>query len=213
MTPFLHLFLLHAYFVAIFSASINPSDWNVIYNGYGNVTFDNGAVTLFPMASTSAGQTHAALVITKQNYTSYNVSITANTIKQLRQNTAPNAWEVFWVFFNYQIVGNNNEKNTNYFILKTNGVELGTASQSVAQQFLYTNNDPKLSINTYYQYNLIFNNDLDGGTVDIYINQTHIVTYKNDASAKKLFTFPGSIGLYCEDSKVQIVDFTISKLS
>ena len=193
------------------SAAINSDDWNVVYNGYGNITFNDGSVTLFPKASTTSQETHAALVITKQNYTSYNVSITANTVKQLREDSTPNPWEVFWVFFNYESVGSTG-KNTNYFILKTNGVELGTASQSVAQQFLYTNNNPQLSINTYYQYNLIFNKDLNGGNVDIYINQTHIVNYKNDQSQKKLYTFPGSIGLYCEDSMVTITDFSIEKL-
>eukprot|EP01084_Bolivina_argentea_P228959 386566_1 len=195
----------------LLGAPINQNDWNTVYNGYGNVTFNDGSVILFPKASTSSGETHAALIITKKNYTSYNVSITANTMKQLRQNSTPNSWEVFWVFFNYEPIGTTG-KNTNYFILKTNGVELGTASASVAQQFLYTNTNPKLSVNTYYEYNLVFDQASNGGTVDIYINGTFIVTYKNSANSKKLYTNPGNIGLYCEDSEVKITDFTIVPL-
>ncbi len=203
--------LVSLYMTAALSAAINENDWEMVYNGYGNISFSDGSVTLFPKASLSAGETHSALIITKQNYTSYNVSITANTMKQLRQNSAPNPWEVFWIFFNYEPIGSV-AKNTNYFILKTNGVELGTASASVAQQFLFTNTNPQLSVNQFYKYDLVFHSGVSDGTVDIYINDTFIVTYKNDANNKKLYTDSGRIGLYCEDSQVQIVDFTISSL-
>src|SRR3989344_9014808 len=39
--------------------------WNVLYNGFGAVTFENGTITLLPQVATVDGETHAALVLSK----------------------------------------------------------------------------------------------------------------------------------------------------
>ena len=100
-------------------ASISSRDWSTAYDGYGEVVYNGEkGVLMQPKTSTTSSETHAALVLTNlSNFTSFKLTCMANTIKQLRENSPPNAWEVFWLFFNY-VPTSENEKNTNYFILK-----------------------------------------------------------------------------------------------
>jgi len=183
------------------NGSIKQEDWQVAYTGYGNVSFTNGAVLFAPEASTSPGQTHSVLINSTITAKSFHLTIVANTIKQLRQNSQPNPWEVFWIFFNYVPVGAV-EKNTNYLTLKTNGIELGTANASVGQQFLYTCNTPKITLDTNITYDLIWQNNL------LEVNINNVLAFNFNNSKNQLYNVPGSIGLYCEDSKVLVSNVT-----
>ncbi|KAJ5079501.1 hypothetical protein M0811_14482 [Anaeramoeba ignava] len=200
---FILFFLL--FLLLIKSSPINEDDWEIEYTGYGSITFDQGKVTLIPQASISSGETHAGLVLSKQTWAEFKVTVIAKTNSQLRTPT-PNSWEVFWLFFNYKRIGN--EKETNYFILKTNGIELGTASETVAQNFLETDSTPTINLGQNYQYTV----EMKNGLLNIWIDSNLVIQdydFIQSNPDKNLYTFKGMIGLYTEDASVTISDFNI----
>ncbi|EKD42505.1 MAG: hypothetical protein ACD_73C00132G0003, partial [uncultured bacterium] len=173
------------------------------YDGYGTVSFDavNGII-LQPKAATTPGETHAALALSKLTLqspmTNFKVTVRVTTEQQLRTPT-PNPWECFWIFFNYTI-GPNGKKITNYFTLKTNGIELGTAYDEVGQTFLVTNSTPTLKIGV---ANEIILTKLDQ-QLQITIDGKVALTYDGTTMPTPLINTAGSIGLYTEDAKVRI---------
>jgi hypothetical protein len=106
--------------------------------------------------------------------------------------------------FNYQQIGGDTSTNktTNYFILKPNGCELGTAYDSLGQTFLADAATPTLSLGTAYQYSI----SKRGQLLTVAINGMQVF----DATYTGLYDQEGIIGLYCEDAAVQVssVDLT-----
>ena len=83
--------------------------WLDIYNGYGAAgTQDDGTGSgnrvffMYPQTSTSSSETSASLVVSKQTWSNFDMSIDTKTVKQLRQNSPPKAWETAWVFLGIQ---------------------------------------------------------------------------------------------------------------
>jgi len=183
--------------------SLNGDHWDEIYDGYGNVNFGGGMISLKPKTSSSPSETHAALVLSKLRVKDFTVSIKAVTKEQLRTGSTPNPWEVFWIFFNYNFVSGG-KKETNYFMLKTNGCELGSACGDTDQKFLATTNDPKLDTGTEYEYVI----DKSGSSVNVSIDGNNIINFSDSGS--DLYDDYGYIGLYAEDAHVLIteVNFT-----
>lgn len=185
--------------------------WDVIYDGYGFVSFDaiNGII-LEPKAASSPGETHAALAISKLTQqsplTNFKVTVKVTTEQQLRTPT-PNGWECFWIFFNYTI-GTNGKKITNYFTLKTNGIELGTAYDEVGQTFLVTESTPQLQIGVANEITLI----KQGQQLQVTIDGKIILTYDGVTMPTPLIDTAGSIGLYTEDARVKIHSVNIEAL-
>lgn len=174
-----------------------------MYGGYGSVSYDavNGIV-LAPMAATSPSETHAALTLASNlSLRNFRVSITATTEQQLRVNLAPNSWETFWIFFNYTPTATG--KSTNHFLLKPNGVELGTAQDQVGQTFLQTGPASATAIGMSNQYDI----EKIGNHVTAYINGQKSVDF-TDA----LIDVPGAIGLYFEDARVRITTVQMTAL-
>ena len=176
---------------------INEEHWYVEYDGYGNVTFDNEKVVLEPKISTSENETHSALVLSYLQVKDFRIRITANTVEQLRENSVPKSWEVFWIFFNYNATENGN-KETNYFILKPNGFEFGSAWGETEQCFVATNNEPILELDTEFEYDIVKSG------LDIEIKIDRKIIYKNTVNSNDIFDCYGSIGLYTEDAKVAV---------
>jgi hypothetical protein len=106
--------------------------------------------------------------------------------------------------FNYQQIGDatSTNKTTNYFILKPNGCELGTAYDSLGQTFLASTSTPTLTLGTPYQYSI----SKRGQLLTVAINGTQVF----DATYTGSYDQKGFIGLYCEDSAVHVssVDLT-----
>lgn len=183
--------------------SLSSGDWTTIYNGYGSVSYDpaNGIV-LSPKAPTSPSETHSALTLAN-NLTprNFKLSITATVEQQLRQNSPPNPWETFWIFFNYNQTSGG--KKTNYFLLKPNGVELGTAYDTVGQTFLQTGptNVKAIGVSNTYDIEKVGNHvtvHINGQKVSDYIGSVHDVA--------------GSIGLYSEDARVRVTKVQVTPL-
>lgn len=176
---------------------LNKNNWEVAYDGYGEVKFDEG-LKLMPKSALEKDKTHAALVLTKEMISAKKFAIRINYAneKQLR-SPAANPWEVFWLFFNYK-KGTKSDKNTNYFIFKPNGTELGTAWGQVEQSFLSSDETAKAKVGETYELKLFRIND----NVQAYINGKSVMNYKDKEN--KLINQDGQIGLYTEDAQVKI---------
>jgi len=176
----------------------DASSWKIMYDGYGSVTFGRD-IMLRPNAASSPSVTHAALVLAKETVDrparDFDVSFTVATERQLRMGT-PNAWEVFWLFFNY-VPTADGKKRTNYFMVKPNGIELGTASEELQQTFLYTAEAPRLVLGRAAQWRILKVGDL----VEAYIDGQRVMSFRG-----KVYDVPGSIGLYTEDAQVAVRD-------
>ncbi|KAJ3450756.1 hypothetical protein M0812_06943 [Anaeramoeba flamelloides] len=188
------------------SNAIVESDWEVEYDGYGYVEFGDGQVHFAPMNSTQSDETHAVLILSKTKYQSFDIEVTARTDRQLREGDDPNTWEVFWTFFNYMKT-TGFEKEANYFILKTNGIELGTADKLLGQNFLVTDSQPICKIGKDYTYRIKMSEDF---LLSIWIDDTLVIdNYKadQDDSSKSLYKHDGYFGLYTEDGEITVKSF------
>jgi hypothetical protein len=181
------------------NAPLTQDHWEVVYDGHGEVAFDNG-VTLSPQSSTSKNETHAALVLLKNGpkSKSYAVRVRYENVKQLR-SPASQPWETFWLFFDYTPDGHG--KKTNYLIHKPNGMELGHAWKETRQDFIATTREPAAVVGESYEMTLV----RDEKRVRAYIDGKLAL----DSSDTTLLEGSGRIGLYTEDSRVHIshVDF------
>ncbi|WP_374001770.1 LamG domain-containing protein [Bdellovibrio bacteriovorus] len=184
----------------------------VAYDGEGQVTFDNSKMTLTPKASTSADETHAALVFLKQTLDTpvmdFELSVDLTVTQQLRQNSAANDWEVFWLFFNHQ--GSITEKTTNYFISKpSSGSELGLAHGELGQKFLNTDPTGKTPIGSKHSFKFRRQN----GKFTVHRDGTLFYSFtETDAFPQKLYAQKGSIGFYSEDASVDIHAVSLLRL-
>lgn len=183
--------------------STAASAWTTQYNGYGSVTYDQTAgIVLSPQVSTQPSETHAALTLANlPAMRNFRASMVVTTEQQLRVNSAPNPWEVFWLFFNYN--STRYGKNTNYFLLKPNGVELGVATDQVGQQFLQTGPAPAPAIALANKFDI----EKIDGRVRIWINGALAVDQANG-----VLDVAGSIGLYSEDARVRVTDVQVTAL-
>jgi hypothetical protein len=175
----------------------------VNFTGFGSVgvvAADTQVLRLVPQASTSAGETHAALVTTTQRFDHVDLSLRMRTVQQLRRGSPPNTWETAWVLWNFR-------SNTSfyYFTLKTNGWELGKADSAYpgAQRFLRTGSlvsDPL----TWHRVRVTQRN----ATSSVWIDGASITTFTDEERALT----GGSIGLYTEDAEVIFDDITACAL-
>ncbi len=182
---------------------LDNENWEEVYNGYGEVRFDFNSILLKPDSAASASETHAALVKSEYELKDFTLELTAITKKQLRAGSEPNPWEVFWIFFNY-IPTDDGKKQTNYFLLKPNGYELGRASDELEQVFLATGTDMQLEIGEEYIYKIY----KSGNHIEININGIEIINGDYD-----LYNVYGSIGLYCEDAEVEVSSVDIESVN
>ncbi len=196
------------------SLGTSASDWDMIYNGYGSVTFDPvQGIIMQPETSTTPSATEACLVLSHaysqnpiQNFT---VSVVVATEQQLRTPT-PNPWEVFWLFFNYRSGSATPDglKETNFFEFKTNGIELGTAFNSIGETYLATASSPVNLIGSISTIQLT----KVGQQVSVMINGIQVVNYTGTAATHLLYDVPGTIGLYTEDARVHIYSVEVTPL-
>jgi hypothetical protein len=188
---------------------VNHSNWQIQYHAVqqpGKFYLNPPAP---PFGSSSApGTTHASLVTSNFTCRDFIIEITAKTLSQLRQPN-PNPFEVFWILFNY-VIAPNGKKEANYFILKTNGIEIGTMKDELGQTFLSTENNPKLMLGMDTRYKLIKR----GQKLSVYINNNHVkdFDYSGNPANKQLYHHNGKIGLYSEDSQALVSTFNYMPL-
>ncbi len=177
--------------------------WSVAFAGYGCATVgSNGAagyLQISPLASTSASQTHSALVLGPSFSQPSTYSVSLNTTAQLRTGSAPNPWEVGWFVWDYQ-----DAAHFYYFQLKPNGWELGKEDPNYTggQRFLATGSAPAFPIGTAYALKIV---QTSSSTVSIYANGSLVTTFTDGQTP---YT-SGRIGLYSEDSTVRYQNVSV----
>lgn len=174
--------------------------WKTQFDGYGKVGIERArskVLSLKPRASTTASETHAALVTSKKTFSGMEFSVRAKTVKQLR-TPGPNAWESAWVIWNYK-------DNTHfyYLALKPNGWELGKADPAYrgAQRFLATGSDKRFPVGTWSSVDV----RQDGATMTVWADGKLLTRFTD---TERPYT-SGSVGLYNEDAKTYFDDINV----
>ncbi len=119
--------------------------------------------------------------------------------KQNRTGT-PNPWKSFWFFWSYQ-KQNGDNKNTNYLVFKTNGLELGKAFGITGQTFLWTTDIIHFEIGKPYSVDLKFVHD----SLQIRINDLLFIP---PPVLQNTFLTAGSMGFYSEDADVNLKNYS-----
>ncbi len=180
---------------------MNSQNWTVAYSGYGKIEFDHktNEILIAPQQARTPQSTHASLVLSNQHVTNnFDVIVEYKNNEPLR-TTAPNPWEVFWLFFQYQ-KGVGPHKTTNYAVAKPNGIELGKAFDEVGQSFLKTVDHPIASFNQWHQLRI----KRSGEKLTLYFDNKKIFDWDDKNAKEKLYDHQGPLGLYSEDASVTI---------
>jgi len=164
---------------------------------WGDAVFAPTAITLSSAVPTAPAETHSALVTTKRTWSDSTISVTTTTLQQLRTGSAPNPWEVGWVMFRFRDLS-----NYYYFILKTNGFELGKKQGSDAQIFLATGDLPRLTVGQPYAIQL----RVQGARIRVSVDGTQVVDFTDPHP----LLGSGSVGLYEEDAQARFDSLAIS---
>jgi Ca2+-binding RTX toxin-like protein len=148
-------------------------------------------LVLAPQASTTPGETHAALVVSQASFTDVRFSAGFQTIEQLRTGSAPNPWECAWAVFNYT-------DNTHFYYVafKPNGWELGKADPAYpgAQRFLATGALPACAVGTEHSFDI----QTDGNVIKVWLDGALLTTFTDTENPY----LSGKVGFYTEDAKV-----------
>ncbi|HEY7032060.1 MAG TPA: family 16 glycoside hydrolase [Thermomicrobiales bacterium] len=193
--------------------------WQVVYDGYGQVGIeDNGSRVLSerPLASTGQAETHAGLVVSNDHFGDFTLSVRLRTVQQLR-SPLPNQWETAWVLWHYT-----DDTHFYYFVLKTNGWELGKEDGTRrdpdgpacdfpayvnclypgAQRFFATGHTPAVAPGQWHEVRV----RQVGTTMTVWVDGSPVVTFTDTLSP-----YPsGAVGLYTEDAYVQFDDVVIT---
>jgi hypothetical protein len=181
--------------------------WSVLYTGHGfaGTIAEKGDVNvyqMYPKNSTSAKETHAALVSSKDKFSNFRLVVDVRTDEQLRQNSEPNMWEAAWIFFRYT-----DTFHYYWFSLKPNGFELGKkdcnscVDPTDGQIILYTAALPTLKISQWSQWTI----EAVDNNIIVSIDGNKIITFKDKNMSKELNN--GEIAMYSEDAKVSFDNF------
>ena len=182
---------------------LDPVNWYTAYDGGGEVSYRDGSLRFRPGAVRQDHETKAALILLREvPLETVGIQIRYRVLRQLRPSPRP--WEVFWLFFGYRPGAQPRTKTTDYFILKTNGIEVGKAFEEIEQEFLATKDKPTLSIGRRHEIRLHKEADemyffVDGNLV-AKSNQDFAVTRLYSGRDRGLSTF----GLYAEDAEIEI---------
>lgn len=191
-------------FVDNFDAYPSPL-WYVYW---GKAEVRDGMYFLYSERAENPDETYSALSAVHATWENYVFTLRMKTEKQLRSDE-PNPWEVAWVLFRFQDV-----RNFYYFILKTNGIELGKREKGdffgpSSQIFLFTSNLPTLRLGEWYDIKIeVVNLKKSSVRIRVWLNNTMIINYL-DNETTLLF---GGIALYVEDSIAIFDNITVRKL-
>ena len=182
------------------------SQWEIIFDGYGEASCSDGLLRLKPTSADSQDKTHAGLAksttveVEEGNVQTIHTRMT--TVSQLREDGSPNAWEVAWLLWNYS------DNNHFYALaLKPNGWEVSKQDTAYegAQRFLASGNSPVYPPGASHDV-----------TVAIDTTNPAAVSFVITVDGKELGTVTdsqtpyrsGTVAAYCEDSDVTFTPIT-----
>lgn len=180
-------------------------NWFDNFNGFGTQKITNIGGThkkvleQAPQVSTSSAETHSSLSTSTQTFGDFDMTISANTVKQLRTGSLPNAWERDWIMWHFT-----DNAHAYYLICKATGWELGKLDPAYpgGQRFLATGASPTCTTNSWHTYHVI----QTGNTITASINGTLLTTFQ-DMETPYL---SGSVGLYNEDAQARFDTITVN---
>jgi hypothetical protein len=183
----------------LWGSLVDGGPWNEVYDGFGTVdTSEDGAV-LAPQApdTTDPDDTHAALVVTKEEYGDLTVTGDVRTEEQLRPGR-PNPWEVGWLLWH--------ETDPQHFYaiaLKPNGWELSKQVPGApgGQQFLASGHAPRFAVGEWHQITVTQH----GGEITVSANGRPLAHHVDRDPYLE-----GAVGLYTEDAIASFRNLTIS---
>ena len=181
--------------------------WDVVYTGHGftgtkNEKGNDSFYQIYPKTSKLKKETHASLVVSRQNFTNFKWVADVKTDDQLRKNNPPNSWEVGWIFFRYT-----DTFHYYWFTLKPNGIELGKkdcdscVDPVEGQNILFTGPEPRLKIGEWSKWTVeVVNNH-----IVISVDGNRVIDFTDDDMSKALSK--GQVAMYSEDAKVSFDNF------
>ena len=182
------------------------SQWEIIFDGYGEASCADGLLRLKPTTADSHDKTHAGLArsttVEIKAGEVQAIRTTMTTVEQLREDGSPNAWEVGWLLWNYS------DNNHFYALaLKPNGWEVSKQDTAYegAQRFLASGNTPVYPPGASHDV-----------TVAIDTTNPAAVSFVITVDGKELGTVTdsqtpyrsGAVAAYCEDSDVTFTPIT-----
>ncbi len=214
---------------SITNVPLTSDHWHTEYDGDGKVEFLKNPDRIFyrPKSAVKDSETHATLLLLKEPNQSKNFAISVE-FKNLYPTRVkkPNNWEVFWLFFNYNhsktppkkpVKSLNSEldeselhlKETNYFIVKPNGLELGKAWGYLDQAYLWSAPQPRATYEETHRLTLA----KVGQNLEIEIDNNKIGNALSSSDySENIYDIPGQLGLYCEDAAVEIYSVQFCQL-
>jgi hypothetical protein len=162
---------------------------------WGSAAYARGAIALSSHAPARPAETHSALETTTTSSRDYAFSFKTTTLAQLRAGSR-NPWEVGWAMFRFR-----DPQNYYYFILKTNGYELGKKQGSDAQHFLVTGDDSKLAIGRSYRIQI----EVRGPRIEVFVDGRRIIDFVDPNPLRR-----GAVGVYEEDAKVRFESISVT---
>jgi hypothetical protein len=177
--------------------------WRAVFNGYGTTSIEQDGSRVLsesPRASSSAGETHASLVLSNASFGDADVTVRLRPVEQLRA-TSPNPWEVGWLLWRLT-----DGSHFYYFLPKPNGWELGKEDPAYpgSQRFLATGSSPTFALGTWCQVRVRH----VGTTMTVWVNGIHLTTFTDNERPY----YSGALGLYNEDAHVHFDDVTVSSV-
>ncbi|MEP6832516.1 MAG: hypothetical protein ABJB74_03940 [Gemmatimonas sp.] len=171
--------------------------WQLRYSGYGCVglTAQNGGTSLSmqPMTATVIDETHAPLLLGPVYGDQLMLTTRLETVRQLRKNAEPNAWEVAWLLWQYQ-----DDEHFYYFIPKPNGWEVGKRDPAYpgGQRFLATGIEQKFPVGHTYNVQITHR----GNVFSIVVDGATLTTFTDTERPY----VSGRIALYSEDAEIKV---------
>jgi hypothetical protein len=174
--------------------------WRVAYDGYGSAGIERAedgqrVHYLAPMSAQRPEETHAALLLSTQRHGDLELTLRVRTVRQLRQQSAPNPWETAWVVWHYQ-----DDLHFYYLALKPNGWEIGKRDPAFpgGQRFLGSGSTPVYSVLSWHQVRIV----QVGNVMAVWADGRRLARLTDGESP---YT-QGYLGLYCEDAHAQFAD-------
>ena len=182
--------------------STTHGGWRAVFDGFGRIGINRDGskvLTLRPQASTEPGETHAALVVSRKSFGAMDMSMRMKTVKQLREGSRANPWEVAWAIWGYK-------DNTHfyYLILKPNGWEIGKADPAYpgAQRFLATGSAPTYDVGDWHDVRV----RQVGATFTVWANGKELTTFTD----RERPYLEGNVGVYNEDAATYFDDIRVT---
>ena len=182
------------------------SQWEIIFDGYGEASCTDGLLRLKPTSANSQDKTHAGLAksttVEVEAGGVQTIHTTMTTVRQLREDGSPNAWEVAWLLWNYS------DNNHFYALaLKPNGWEVSKQDTNYdgAQRFLASGNTPVYPPGTSHNVTVtIDTTNPAAATFVVTVDGQELGKVTDSESPYR----SGAVAAYCEDSDVTFTPIT-----